>query len=103
MLQERTMPKCRDCNQEWTFTVLEQALFAERSHQNDPSRCPKCRANRQAKRERGETRGHNAREERIVHKATCSQCGGEARLPFKPREDRAVLCSDCHRKARLAG
>lgn len=102
MLQARTMPACRDCDKEWTFTVLEQALFAERSHQNDPSRCPDCRAKRAARRERGEVKGFNARPERPVHQATCSQCGQEARLPFKPRADRQVLCSDCYRQVRLA-
>ena len=25
----------------------------------------------------------------------CANCSKEARVPFKPREDRPVLCSDC--------
>jgi len=30
----------------------------------------------------------------------CSQCGGVARVPFKPRDDRAVLCSECFAKSK---
>ena len=27
--------------------------------------------------------------------ATCSTCGQEARVPFQPRGDKPVYCSDC--------
>jgi CxxC-x17-CxxC domain-containing protein len=27
--------------------------------------------------------------------ATCSSCGKEALVPFQPRSDRPVYCSDC--------
>jgi CxxC-x17-CxxC domain-containing protein len=97
------MPPCRDCHKEWTFTVLEQALFAERMYQHDPSRCPECREARKARRERGESQGHNGRRDPQMHVATCASCGGQARLPFKPRNDRPVYCNDCHRRIRAAG
>ena len=29
----------------------------------------------------------------------CSSCGNQAQVPFKPRMDRPVYCSDCFRKA----
>lgn len=103
MLQARTMPPCRDCRQEWTFTVLEQALYSERGYDNDPTRCPDCRDLRKARRERGEVQGTNGRQDRVMHRTVCSACGGEARLPFKPRNDRPVFCNDCHRKQRMAG
>jgi CxxC-x17-CxxC domain-containing protein len=32
---------------------------------------------------------------REMHVVTCSSCGGEARVPFVPRGDRPVYCSDC--------
>jgi CxxC-x17-CxxC domain-containing protein len=28
---------------------------------------------------------------------TCSQCGKEAQVPFQPRGDKPVYCSDCFR------
>ena len=32
--------------------------------------------------------------------AICNECGKEAQLPFKPRGDRPVYCSDCFDKRR---
>ena len=32
--------------------------------------------------------------------AVCNECGKEAQLPFKPRGDRPVYCSDCFGKRR---
>jgi CxxC-x17-CxxC domain-containing protein len=29
--------------------------------------------------------------------ATCASCGREARVPFQPRGDKPVYCSDCFR------
>ena len=35
---------------------------------------------------------------REVHKATCSECGAECEVPFKPTEGRPVFCKDCFMK-----
>ena len=32
--------------------------------------------------------------------AVCAACGGEAKLPFEPKSDRPVYCSDCFAKMR---
>ena len=32
--------------------------------------------------------------------ATCSNCGGEARVPFQPRGDKPVYCSNCFEQMR---
>jgi CxxC-x17-CxxC domain-containing protein len=31
-----------------------------------------------------------------MYSAVCSNCGGEARVPFQPRGDKPVYCSDCY-------
>ena len=31
---------------------------------------------------------------------TCAACGGEARVPFEPKSDRPVYCSDCFARMR---
>ncbi len=31
----------------------------------------------------------------MMHKATCSKCGKECQLPFRPNGNRAVFCSTC--------
>jgi len=33
-----------------------------------------------------------------MHRATCSECGDNCELPFKPTGDRPVFCSDCFGK-----
>jgi CxxC-x17-CxxC domain-containing protein len=35
---------------------------------------------------------------REMHKATCSECGKECEVPFKPTEGRPVFCRDCFMK-----
>ena len=35
---------------------------------------------------------------REMHKATCSECGQECEVPFKPTEGKPVFCRDCYRK-----
>ena len=33
---------------------------------------------------------------REMHKATCSECGNECEVPFKPTEGKPVYCKDCY-------
>lgn len=35
---------------------------------------------------------------RQMHKITCSECGNEGEVPFKPREGSEVLCKECFMK-----
>ena len=37
---------------------------------------------------------------REMHKATCSECGQECEVPFKPTEGKPVYCKECYRKRR---
>ena len=37
---------------------------------------------------------------REMHKATCSDCGKETEVPFKPTEGKPVYCKDCFQKHR---
>ncbi len=84
MYQDKPL-MCKDCGQEFLFTTGEQEFYAERGFDNEPQRCKSCRDARKA----------NSRGSREMHDASCAQCGGTARVPFKPREDRPVYCSDC--------
>lgn len=36
--------------------------------------------------------------DREMHKATCSDCGKECEVPFKPTQGKPVRCQDCFRK-----
>ena len=91
---DRTLT-CADCGTNFTFTVGEQEFHAQKGFTNDPGRCPDCRAARRQQRD-GE-RGYSSGGAREMFSATCAQCGKEARVPFQPRGDKPVYCSDCFR------
>ena len=92
--QDRSI-QCSDCGATFTFTAGEQEFFASRGYTNDPKRCPECRQARKAERYGG------YRPQRQMFPAVCAQCGKETEVPFEPREDRPVYCSDCYNKIKL--
>ena len=87
MYEDKTLI-CKECGQEFTFTAGEQEFYAEKGFVNEPQRCKACR----------DARKQAIKGEREKFKAVCAECGGEAELPFKPREDRPVYCSACFAK-----
>ena len=93
---------CVQCGADFNFSADDQAFHASRGYQ-DPKRCPSCRAER--RNNAGSAGGgsfaggYNERPRRELYSATCSRCGREARVPFVPREDRPVYCSDCYQPA----
>ena len=97
MLTDKTLT-CRDCGANFTFTVGEQEFFASRGFMNEPSRCPDCRVARRGRNRDVGGGGYGGYEqrERQMFPATCSACGKETQVPFQPREDRPVYCSDCY-------
>lgn len=84
---------CKECGAAFTFTASEQAFYAEKGFQNDPSRCPECRAAR--KRQNGGRMGGGARPQREMFDATCSACGIQTQVPFRPTAGKPVYCRDC--------
>jgi len=80
--------KCNDCGAEFVFTAGEQLFFHDKQFKNDPKHCKQCKA----KRVRG---GARARSET---RTTCSECGAETTVPFKPTQGRPVLCRSCFQK-----
>ena len=92
---------CRDCGQPFTFTAGEQEFYASRGLMNEPGRCPECRAARRSSPGAGGRYGGGyGGGERQMFSATCSNCGKEALVPFQPRTDRPVYCSDCFEQVR---
>jgi CxxC-x17-CxxC domain-containing protein len=88
---------CADCGNSFTFTAEEQEQFQQRGYTNEPKRCPECRQARKAERF-GNSYGSMGR--RQMFPAVCAECGKETSVPFEPRQDRPVYCSDCYRKVR---
>ena len=92
MFEDKTLV-CRECGAEFVFTASEQQFYAEKGFQNEPGRCPACRAARR------QTKG-GARGERQMYDVICEGCG----QPTQPRGDRPVYCRACfeaHRQGRF--
>ncbi len=43
----------------------------------------------------GSDRSNSFGERKIMHTATCAECGDSCQVPFKPRGDKPVYCSTC--------
>ena len=81
---------CVECGSPFTFTSGEQEFFASRGYTNEPKRCPECRSARKS-----QQRGFGGGGPREMHPVVCAQCGVDTMVPFVPRGDRPVYCSDC--------
>ena len=94
---------CNDCGKQFTFTESEQEFYRAKGF-STPGRCPECRAARKAERNggsfsRGSSYGGSSSYggERRMYPAVCAQCGKNTEVPFQPRGDKPVYCSDCFR------
>src|SRR3954454_19971858 len=93
--------RCRECGADFVFTAGEQQFFALKGLMNEPGRCPSCRAQRRATRDSDGAMDGGARQRREMHPAVCAQCGIETMVPFLPRGDRPVYCSNCFDQVRV--
>lgn len=90
MFQDKTLV-CKDCGNEFIFTVGEQEFYAEKGFQNEPARCKDCRNSR-----KNASGGRNGmKREVVMHEAVCAECGRETQIPFKPTNTRPVYCKEC--------
>jgi CxxC-x17-CxxC domain-containing protein len=121
---------CSDCGMEFAFTEREQAFYAEKGFSEPrrcPS-CRASRKAARAGADGGYGGGsyasggydsgygggggysaggyggggYSSRPSgpREMFSATCSSCGKEARVPFRPTNGKPVYCSDCFRTMR---
>ena len=115
---DRTLT-CVDCGVEFIHSAADQEYYTAKGFTSDPKRCASCRAYRRTTRDGaggagreggpgagdggrvvGGPRGYERPEDRGPREyfvAICSSCGNQAQVPFKPRMDKPVYCSDCFR------
>lgn len=84
MYQDRTLI-CKDCAAEFIFTAGEQEFYNEKGFENEPMRCKDCRV----------AKKNSLKQKREMFTAICADCGEEAIVPFKPKNDKPVYCSNC--------
>ena len=92
--------QCSDCSTTFTFSAEEQEFFQSKGYTNEPKRCPSCRQARKTERYGSGSGGYGYRSQRQMYPATCAECGKETEVPFRPREDRPVYCSECYSKVK---
>ncbi len=100
--------KCRDCPDEFTFTAGEQEFYSSKGLEHDPVRCPNCRQQKKTSSGMESTdsprygvyASYGGRTPRQLFVAECGQCKKLTEVPFRPRDDRPVLCSDCYGEQR---
>ena len=98
---------CVDCGAEFVHSAEDQEYYTQKGFSSDPKRCTSCRAYRRTSRDGGAEsqsfggpRGYDRAEDRPAREyfvAVCTSCGNQAQVPFKPRMDKPVYCSDCFR------
>lgn len=93
MYNDKTLT-CKDCGTEFVFTANEQEFYAEKGFTNEPQRCKDCRI---ARKNGGNGRSSGGRQ---MFDAVCAGCGKNCKVPFEPRNDRPVYCSDCFESRR---
>jgi len=95
---------CRDCGNTFTFTEGEQDFYSQKGY-SEPMRCPDCRAAKKAARNSGYGDSYGSygggggsygRSERVMTQVVCANCGRDTEVPFVPRGDKPVYCSDCY-------
>jgi CxxC-x17-CxxC domain-containing protein len=100
LMADRTLT-CRDCGNTFTFTEGEQDFYTQKGF-SEPVRCPDCRQAKRANRNGGGYDSYGdgggggyGRSERTMTDVVCANCGKETQVPFVPRGDKPVYCSDC--------
>jgi len=92
MKEDKTLI-CNDCGKEFIFSASEQEFYEEKGFQNEPKRCPDCRAARKQK----------LNGPKDMHDAICANCGKETKVPFRPSMDRPVYCRECYNQMKDEG
>lgn len=91
---------CSDCGGEFIFTAGEQLFFFDKQFKNDPKRCKPCKSRRSGAVARPGAGPAAAGLSRTETRTSCSACGIETTVPFKPTQGRPVLCRQCFQSQR---
>jgi CxxC-x17-CxxC domain-containing protein len=91
--------KCVDCGTDFVFTAGEQLFFHDKQFKNEPKRCKSCKSKRVAVLGAA---SHAQAHVKTETRTTCSNCGKETTVPFRPTQGRPVLCRECFQQQRQA-
>ncbi|MFY9792543.1 MAG: zinc-ribbon domain containing protein [Candidatus Sulfotelmatobacter sp.] len=91
---------CIDCGTDFVFTAGEQMFFHDKQFKNQPKRCKTCKSKRVAVLTAPHAPGNGNYHSRVETRATCSQCGKDTTVPFRPTQGRPILCRECFTQKR---
>jgi CxxC-x17-CxxC domain-containing protein len=86
---------CVDCGAEFVFTAGEQLFFYDKQFKNEPKRCKTCKVKRVSVLNTATAPREVHHHTRVETRATCSQCGKETTVPFRPTQGRPIFCREC--------
>jgi CxxC-x17-CxxC domain-containing protein len=89
--------KCIDCGADFVFTAGEQLFFHDKQFKNEPKRCKPCKGKRAGMLGAAPPAGGYPK---VETRTTCSQCGKETTVPFRPTQGRPVFCRECFQQKR---
>jgi CxxC-x17-CxxC domain-containing protein len=92
--------KCVDCGTDFIFTAGEQLFFHDKQFKNEPKRCKACKGKRVAVLGAPAAPGQAYRYTKVETQATCSGCGKQTTVPFRPTQGRPVFCRECFQARR---
>ena len=101
--QDKTL-KCVDCGADFVFTAGEQLFFHDKQFKNEPKRCKPCKSKRAASLGASGASGGGGGNScnKVETRTTCSGCGKETTVPFKPTQGRPVFCRECFQQRRTS-
>jgi CxxC-x17-CxxC domain-containing protein len=94
--QDRIL-KCIDCDADFVFTAGEQLFFHDKQFKNEPKRCKACKAKRVSVLGAAPNGQSSTK---VETRTTCSHCGKDTTVPFKPTQGRPVFCRECFQSRR---
>jgi CxxC-x17-CxxC domain-containing protein len=86
---------CIDCGGDFIFTAGEQLFFYDKQ-------CKACKSKRVAVLTAPQALGNAHHFSRVETRATCSQCGKETTVPFRPTQNRPIFCRECFTQKKSA-
>jgi CxxC-x17-CxxC domain-containing protein len=93
---------CIDCRAEFVFTAGEQMFFHDKRFTNEPKRCKTCKSKRVAVLTAAPSPRDARHYTRVETRATCSQCGKDTTVPFRPTQGRPIFCRECFTQKKTA-
>src|SRR4026209_1150711 len=90
--------RCVDCGSDFIWKAGEQLFFADKQFKNEPKRSKACKAKRANRVNAGASR-----RDRIETQTTCSACGKDTTVPFRPTQGRPVFCKECFQQRKFVG